>query len=111
MLPGAPCVSNVTLCNAANDQVTTPFRVTVTLRGSNELLAVAETLAVAPGAGAADTVTLTSCVFVTVPTVPLAVMRAVPAATPVTTPAFVTVATAWLADVYVTVSPDIVAPV
>ena len=108
MLPGAPCVSNVTLCNAANDQVTTPFRVTVTLRGSNELLAVAETLAVPPGSA---TVTLTSCVFVTVPTVPLAVMRAVPAATPVTTPAFVTVATAWLADVYVTVSPDIVAPV
>ena len=42
---GAPCVSNVTLCCAANNHVTVPFRVTVTVAGVNWLLAVAATLA------------------------------------------------------------------
>src|SRR5215217_3453942 len=46
---GAPCVSNVTLCRAANDHVTVPFRVTVTVAGVNSLLAVAATLAAPEG--------------------------------------------------------------
>jgi hypothetical protein len=107
MFAGEPWVSNVTLWFAANVHVTTPLRVTVTLAGLNVLLAVASTAAVAPGT---VTVTLTVAVFVTEPTVPLAVMVVVPTATPVITPAFVTVAMAWLPELYVVVRPLIVPP-
>src|SRR3982750_1232502 len=95
---GAPCVSNVTLCCAANDHVTLPFRVTVTVAGVNWLLAVAATLAVPVGT---VTCTGTLCVCVTVPTVPFTAIAVAPCATPVTTPAAVTVAIALLPDVNV----------
>jgi hypothetical protein len=68
---------------------------------------VALTFALEPGV---DTVTLTVCDFVVVPTVPFTVIVVVPAATPVTTPADVTVATDTSLDWNVDESPLIVAP-
>jgi hypothetical protein len=56
------------------------------------------------------TVTVTFAVCVTEPIVPVAGISEVPGATPVTTPAFVTVATAVVADTNVSVAPDIEAP-
>ena len=100
-------MSNVTLCCAANDHVTLPFRVIVTVAGVNWLLAVAATLADPEGT---VTSTVTFWVFVTVPTVPLTAIVVLPCATPVMTPDVFTVAIALLPDVNVVVKPDIVAP-
>src|SRR5688500_4766251 len=96
MFVGEFAVVNVTLCRIANDHDTDPLRAITTFDGVNWLPAVAATDAVV---GAPPTVAVTVCVFVTEPIVPVAVICDVPAATPVTTPAFVTVAFDWSLDV------------
>ena len=84
MFAGEFAVSNVTLWSIANVQVTVPLRATTAFAGKNWLPDVAATETVA---GGAPTVTLTVAVLVTEPIVPVAVMVAVPNATPVTRPA------------------------
>jgi hypothetical protein len=104
MLP--PCgaaLLNVTLCAVpAKFHVTVPPAVIVTSDGSNCRPVVAFTLAVEPGV---DTVTLTVCDLVVLPTVPFTAIVVVPTATPVTTPAEVTVAMDGLFDWNVVESP------
>src|SRR4029450_633306 len=85
MLAGLPAVKNVTLCSVSNVHVTVPPRAMVAGVGWNWVPVVAVTAAVE--AAGCVTVTVTSLVLVTEPIVPVAVMTAVPAATPVTTPA------------------------